>query len=108
MNYLKKFNEHDNYCEHCNDEGREPSCAFCGKTLDYGNEYEEPSEYPSWDDEDEEITIAIESEMTTDLMEVIRPFYEKNGVEMTKKYLSDVSRIFDDELIIKDYYNSPN
>lgn len=49
MKYLNKFNEHDNYCTHCNGEGREPYCAFCNKPLDYDNNTIKPYEV----DEDE-------------------------------------------------------
>ena len=49
MKHLNKFNEHDNYCTHCNGEGREPYCNFCGKPLDYSNNTPEPYEV----DEDE-------------------------------------------------------
>jgi len=55
MKHLKKYNEHDNYCTHCNGEGKEPYCSFCNKPLDYGNNtpksYEvDEDEYPEDDD----------------------------------------------------------
>ena len=55
MKHLKKYNEHDNYCTHCNGEGKEPYCPFCNKQLDYGNDdtikpYEvDEDEYPEDD-----------------------------------------------------------
>jgi hypothetical protein len=49
MKHLNKFNEHDNYCTHCNGEGREPYCNFCGKQLDYGND--KPKTYEVDEDE---------------------------------------------------------
>ena len=88
MKHIRKFNENDNYDE------------------DIKSEFN--ADHFDWSDEDEEITIDIESDMTSELMEIIRPFYEQNGAEMTKKYLSSISDFFDDELLLKDYYSSPN
>jgi hypothetical protein len=51
MKHLNKFNEHDNYCTHCNGEGREPYCPFCQKS--YLDELDK-KKYSSEDSDDED------------------------------------------------------
>ena len=62
---------------------------------------------PEFNEDDEIIEIALESDMTTELMEVIRPFYMENGAEKTKKYLSIILESFDDENFVDEYYSLP-
>jgi hypothetical protein len=51
MKHLNKFNEHDNYCTHCNGEGKEPYCSFCQKS--YLDELDK-KKYSSEDSDDED------------------------------------------------------
>jgi hypothetical protein len=73
MKHLKKYNEQDNYCTHCNGEGKEPYCTFCNKQLDYGNDTTKPyevdeDEYPEDDDNkpnDESLNKLVEKIIDT-------------------------------------------
>ena len=58
-----------------------------------------------WSEDDDLVLHALESEMTTQLMEVVRPFYEENGYELTKEYMAGVFDNFTNEEFIEDYYN---
>lgn len=58
-----------------------------------------------WSEDDDLVLHAFESEMTTQLMEVVRPFYEENGYELTKEYMAGVFDNFTNEEFIEDYYN---
>ena len=59
-----------------------------------------------WSEDDDLVLHALESEMTIELMEIVRPFYEENGLELTKRYLSGLLENFDNEEFIEDYYES--
>jgi hypothetical protein len=58
-----------------------------------------------WSESDDLVLFALESGITTELMEVIRPFYEEHGAEFIKEYLSGVIDNFSDKEFIEDYYN---
>jgi len=58
-----------------------------------------------WTERDDSVLFALESGITTELMEVIRPFYEEHGCEFIKEYLSGVIDNFSDKEFIEDYYN---
>jgi hypothetical protein len=95
MKYLKRFDE----------------SLFYGspgiEDDDMGDQEMNDKMGPESSDDDEIMETALESDMTLELMEVIRPFYEEHGAEKTKQYLSEILNSFDDELFIQDYYNSP-
>ena len=58
-----------------------------------------------WTESDDLVLFALESGITTELMEVIRPFYEEHGGKFIKEYLSGVIDNFSDKEFIEDYYN---
>ena len=58
-----------------------------------------------YSDDDDLVLHALESEMTIELMDVVRPFYEEHGYELTKEYMSGIFENFTNKEFIEDYYN---
>lgn len=61
--------------------------------------------FPNWEQDE---TVLIKEDLGIELMEVIRPYYEKYGIDEVKKYLSEFLDDFENETYINDYFNSPN
>lgn len=70
MKHLRKFNESVESCDYCNDEGREPSCPFCNKPLDYSDQ-----EKGDWSEDKSEYTEELNNDFS-DLEYKIRDIIE--------------------------------